>query len=260
MNKDVFSLSNKTAVVIGAKQGIGREIALRFAEAGADLALCDINMKDGDLFSVAREIKTMGRKSLTLEVDASSKEEVRSMVSAIVQEFGRIDAMVNCVAIITRDPLYQTAEEDWDRVMSVNLKAHFLCCQAVGETMIQQKSGNMINISGLAGIAPLRNTGAYPISKGAMMMLTKQFACELAAFNIRVNDICPWYAASPISELPRTKWAEGILASIPLGRVGEPSDIANAALFLASEAASWITGQSLVVDGGHLLVCNEIMK
>jgi 3-oxoacyl-[acyl-carrier protein] reductase len=244
MDMSIFSLTDKVAIVIGAKGGMGKEIAVTFAKAGASLAVCDIIGEDGELDSVAQEIRRLGQPSLSIQLDATRKADVERMVQRVLDQFGRIDVLVNCAAIITRTPLYQCEEEDWNRVMDVNLKSYFLCSQAVSKKMIEQQSGNIINISGLAGISPLKNTGAYPVAKAGIIMLTKQLAWELAEYNVRVNDICPWFVATPLSDTPRSLWGKQILSGIPLRRMGEGRDISNAALFLSSEALSWLTGHT----------------
>jgi NAD(P)-dependent dehydrogenase (short-subunit alcohol dehydrogenase family) len=176
------------------------------------------------------------------------------MAHKVLEKFGSIDILVNCAAVITaRVPLYQCKEEDWNQVMDVSLKGYVFSCQAVSKIMIKQKKGNIINISGLGGIKPLRNTGAYPLAKAGVIMLTKQLSWELAQYNIRVNDVCPWFVTTPISEVPRAQRGKEILSGIPLGRFGEARDISNAVLFLASDASSWITGQTFIIDGGHLI-------
>jgi len=249
-----FYLSERVAIIVGARRGIGKDIALTFAEAGASIAVCDVILEDGQLSSVAEEIKKIGRPSLALQVDSTRKVEVHNMVQEVAEKFGKIDILVNCAGIITRrTPLYECEEEDWQKVMDVNLKGYVLCCQAVSKKMIDQKKGTIINISGLGGIVPLKDTGAYPLTKAGVIMLSKQLGWELAKYNIRVNDICPWFVSTPISEVPRSQRGKDILSGIPLGRMGEARDVSNAALFLASEASSWITGQTLILDGGHLI-------
>jgi NAD(P)-dependent dehydrogenase (short-subunit alcohol dehydrogenase family) len=249
-----FYLSEKVAIIVGARRGIGKDIALTFAEAGASVAVCDVTIDDGQLASVAEKVKKIGRPSLALQVDSTSKADVNDMAQKVGDKFGKIDILVNCAAIITkRTPLYECDEEDWQKVMDVNLKGYVLCCQAVSKKMIERKKGTIINISGLGGITPLKDTGAYPLTKAGVIMLSRQLGWELAKYNIRVNDICPWFVATPISEVPRSQRGKDILSGIPLGRMGEARDISNAALFLASDASSWITGQTLIVDGGHLI-------
>jgi NAD(P)-dependent dehydrogenase (short-subunit alcohol dehydrogenase family) len=249
-----FYLTQKVAIVVGARRGVGKEIALTFADAGANVVICDVIVEDGQLSSLSNEIQEMGRTCLPLQVDITKKNEVEGMVQRASDEFGKIDILVNCPALITaRVPLYECEEEDWDKVMDVSLKGYVLSCQAVSKKMIGQKSGAIINVSGLGGIKPLRNTGAYPLAKAGVIMLTKQLAWELAQYKIRVNDICPWFVTTPISEVPRAQRGEKILCGIPLGRMGEARDISNAALFLASDASNWITGQTIILDGGHMI-------
>lgn len=249
-----FYVSEQVAIVVGARRGIGKDIALTLAEAGANVAVCDIVVEDGQLASVAEEIQKIGRKSLALRVDSTRKKDVDNMVQKVADKLGEIDILVNCAAIITkRTPLYECDEKDWQRAMDVNLKGYVLCCQAVSKKMIKRRKGTIINISGLGGMTPLKDTGAYPLTKAGVIMLSRQLGWELAKYNIRVNDICPWFVAAPISEVPRSQRGKEILSGIPLGRMGEARDISNAALFLASDASSWITGQTLIVDGGHLI-------
>ena len=249
-----FSLKDKVAIVTGARQGMGKDIALTFAEVGASLAICDVIIEDGKLLSVAKEIQKIGQPSLSFQVDISRRTDLENMVQQVVDKFRRIDILVNCAAIVTRGPLYECEEEEWNRVLDIDLKGCFLCCQAVSKRMMEQKKGTIINISGLAGIKPHGDTSVYPIAKAGVIMLTKQLAWELAKYNIRINDICPWYITTPISERSRSQRGREILSGIPLGRIGNATDVSNAALFLASEASSWITGHTLILDGGHLLV------
>jgi NAD(P)-dependent dehydrogenase (short-subunit alcohol dehydrogenase family) len=249
-----FYLTQKVAIVTGARRGIGRDIAVTFAEAGADVVVCDVVVEDHQLSSVANEIEKMGRSCLALQVDITKKDEVEGMAQRVSVEFGKIDILVNCPAVITaRVPLYECKEEDWNKVMDVGLKGYVFSCQAVVKRMIEQKKGNIINISGLGGIKPLRNTGAYPLAKAGVIMLTKQLSWELAQYHIRINDVCPWFITAPISEVPRAQRGKEILSGIPLGRLGEAKDISNAVLFLASDASSWITGQTFIIDGGHMI-------
>ncbi len=244
MSVSDFYLRQKVAIVVGARRGIGKDIALTFAEAGASVAVCDMVIEDHQLNSVAGEIQKMGKPSLALQVDITRKAEVEDMAQKVLEKFGKIDILVNCTAVITaRVPLYECKEEDWSKVIDVSLKGYVFSCQAVSKRMIEQKKGNIINISGLGGIKPLRNTGAYPLAKAGVIMLTKQLSWELAQYNIRVNDVCPWFITTPISEVPRVQRGKEILSGIPLGRFGEARDVSNAVLFLASDASSWIHGE-----------------
>jgi len=266
MSKPDFSLTGKTAVVTGARQGLGKEIALTFAEAGADVAVCDVVVEDGELEAVAKEIRGFGRRSLTVQADVSQKPDVDNMVQKVIDEFGVIDILVNNAGISgVKCPMLEVGEDLYDKVIDIDLKGCFLCSQAAGKRMAERGKGNIINIVSVGAIRPLVNSGPYCIAKTGVEMLTKSSALELGSKNIRVNGISPSWIRTRMLEaevetiLGRSdpeaidEHFKGLAAKIPLGRLAEPSHIAATALFLASDASSYITGTTIVVDGGHCL-------
>ncbi len=249
-----FSLKGKVAIVTGGRRGIGRAIALGFAEAGADLAICDIVTDDGKLDSAAAEIRKFGRRALAMQTDVSRKSDVDKFVSKVVDEFGHIDILVNNAAVIVRCPLVEHSESDWDVVMNTNLKGYFLMGQAVARKMIEQKGGNMINITSSEAIRAVPGAIAYTVSNAARDMFTRVMALELAIYNIRVNAIIPHMVKT---DLAKDRWKDPervkpFLAEVPMGRNAGTGELIGAALFLASDASSWVTGSSITTDGGYL--------
>jgi len=249
-----FSLEGKVAVVTGARRGIGKAIALTFAEAGADVAVCDVVIDDGQLESVADDIHKFGRRSMAVQVDVSNKADVDSFISRVEDELGPVDILVNNAGVSRGSVLIEQTEEQYQEVMDINLKGSYLCAQAVGKGMIERKSGNIINIASGAGIRGFAGRNAYNISKAGLIMLTKVLARDLAKHGIRVNALAPTNLKTDFTrrlwENPQALAAEE--ARIPLGRLGEVSDMAGPALFLASNASGYITGHTLVLDGGQL--------
>jgi 3-oxoacyl-[acyl-carrier protein] reductase len=246
-------LKGKVSIVTGSRRGIGRSIALALARAGAGLTVCDLITKDGKLNDVAEEIKKLGSHALALRVDVSRRADVERMVKRTHSQFGRIDILVNCAGIwIAGQTLLECNEDDWDKVINVNLKGTYLCCHAVGKIMIKQKSGNIINLSSQVGLNPSPALGAYSISKAGIIMLTQQLALELASYNIRVNALAPGVVKTDFNKdlWKDPKVAKGIADSIPLGRLAKPDEIASSVLFLASEDSSYITGAVIGIDGG----------
>lgn len=248
-----FSLDGKVALVTGAKRGIGRTIALTFAEAGADVAVCGRTL--ADLEKVAEEIKALGRRSLAIKTDVSIKGEVDSMIDRIVQEFGTIDILVNNAVVYTGGTLVELSEEDWDNTVDTGLKGYFICSQAAARVMIEKKEGNIINITSTAGIRPTGRQGAYSVIKAGGIMLTKLLAVELAEYNIRVNAIAPTMVKTEaVTDIERANpdVFRQFLTQLPLGRLTEVEELAGAALFLASDSSSYVSGHTLIVDGGRI--------
>ncbi len=252
MGATSFPLQGKVAIVTGGRRGIGEAIALALAEAGADIAICDRVVDDGELEAVAEEVQRLGRRSLAVRADITQKADVDSMVQRVVDEFGVIDILVNSAAMNIRAPLLELREDGWDRVINTDLKGYYLCSQAVGKRMVEQKRGSIINIASTAAIKAAVEMGAYCIAKAGVVMLTRVLALELAQYNIRVNAIAPYMVKTKFSQPlwgdPET--LKQLESEIPLGRLAEPGDIIGSALFLASDASSYITGHTIIVDGG----------
>jgi NAD(P)-dependent dehydrogenase (short-subunit alcohol dehydrogenase family) len=243
-----FRLDGKVALITGAKRGIGKGIALTFAEAGADVALCSRTF--AELEPVAAEIRKIGRKALPVKADVAAKTEVEHLVGTVMAEFGRIDVLVNNAVIYAPGSLTDLSEENWDNTVNTGLKGYYLVTQSVArQAMIPQKQGCIINMGSTAGIRPTGWQGAYSVIKAGGMMMTKLLAVELAPFNIRVNALAPTVVkAEGITE----DLLKGFMPQLPLGRLTEVNELTSAALFLASEAASYISGHILVVDGGRI--------
>jgi NAD(P)-dependent dehydrogenase (short-subunit alcohol dehydrogenase family) len=247
-------LSGKTAIVTGARRGIGRAIALALAKEGANVVVSDISQKD--CRKVVDEIERMGRRGLALKCDVSFSDDVEDMVKRTVAEFGRVDILVNNAGILTFKPFLELTDEDWDKTLNVNLKGQFLCARAVGRVMIKNKWGRIINIasisSGGCGIAfPL--IAHYTASKGGVIALTEALALELTSQGINVNAICPGAIDTDMSKgVKEGGQLAQVLARIPKGRLGQPEEIASLAVFLASEESDYISGAAVVIDGGWL--------
>lgn len=252
-----FSMAGKSALIVGAKRGIGRAIALGFAESGADVAIATRNVDDGKLNAVAGEIKKLGRRSLAIQADISRKSDVDKMVQRMVKEFGTIDVLVNTAAILKLTPIMDLSEVEWDEVLDTDLKGYFLTSQAAARVMIEkQRGGAIINFATYAAFVARDGCGAYSTAKAGVVMLTKVFASELAQHSIRVNCIAPFMLNTELYSFPGwgdkefIKYRETL---VPLGKRvrAEPSDAVGAALFLASdEAARYVTGHTLMLDGG----------
>ncbi|TET16892.1 MAG: SDR family oxidoreductase [Dehalococcoidia bacterium] len=249
-----MKLDNKTAIVTGARRGIGRTIALALAKEGANVVVSDISQEDCQ--KVVTEIEGLGRKGLALKCDVTSRAEVEDMVRRTVAEFGKVDILVNNAGIISFKPFLELTDEDWDNTLNVNLKGQFLCARAVAKEMAKNKWGRIINIasisSGGCGIAfPL--IAHYTASKGGVMALTEALALELTPQGINVNAICPGAIDTDmVKVLKESGQLEQLLLRIPKGRLGQPEDIANLAVFLASDESDYISGAAIVIDGGWL--------
>jgi NAD(P)-dependent dehydrogenase (short-subunit alcohol dehydrogenase family) len=252
MSIPTFSLSSQVAVVTGSRRGIGKATALTFAEAGADVAVCDIVIEDGQLEAVAEEIRRLGRRSLAVRTDVTRKADIDNLVAKVVSELGEIDILVNNAGVPNVTPILNYTEEEWDKVVDTHLKGCYLCSQAVARRMVERKKGNIVNIASVLGLGGSPGSAAYSSAKAGIISLTRTLARALGPYQIRVNAIAPGAIKTDMiknawSDPERLKEAEG---RIPLGRMGEPGDIASAVLFLVSDFASYITGHTIVVDGG----------
>lgn len=248
------SLPGKVALITGGSRGIGRAIALAFAEAGADIVVSSRNRHPPELETVAAQIRSLGRKALALAAHVGKKEEVAGLVEKTVSAFGRLDILVNNAgANPVLSPMAELADEAFEKVLEVNLKGAFLMSRAVVPQMIRQGGGRIINISSVSGLrARADGTGAYCVSKAALNMMTQVMARELAPRRILVNAIAP---GSIRTEFSRANWTDperkaNRLREIELGRFGEPEEVAGLAVLLASAAGSFITGEIIRVDGG----------
>lgn len=245
-----MNLEGKVAIITGARRGIGRSIALAFAKAGADVVVSDIDIKDCE--KVAKEIESSGRRVLVVKTDVTNYEEVDHMVKSTLEKFGKIDVLVNNAGILIYKPFLEITEDIWDKTLNTNLKGYFLCAQRAAKEMVKQKKGKIINIASVAGEVAYPQIAHYCASKGGVIMLTKVMATELAPYKINVNTISPGAIETPMTQgmLSDPKTREENIKNIPWGRIGKPEDIANIAVFLASDNADYLTGANVVVDGG----------
>ena len=245
-----FALDGQVALVTGAGKGIGRACALALAQAGADIILGLRDKGTGE--ALVQEIESMNRRVLPVQMDVSKLPEIEAAVQAAVAHFERIDILVNNAGIGKPNPVEQVTESDFEATIAVNLKGTFFCAQAVGKVMIQQGYGRIVNISSQAGFVALTTESVYCMTKAAISHLTKCLALEWAPHNITVNSVAPTFIKTPGTR----KWLDddafraSVIERIPLGRIGDPMDVANSVRFLVSPAASLITGATLMIDGG----------
>ena len=274
MSLSSFSLKGKKALVVGARRNMGKGFALGLAEAGADVAVTDVNLESGQLQAVADEIEQMGCKSLALKADISSQEEVKKLVDTVVQEFGTIDILMNVAVMYHSKSVIDLDEESWDKLTDVNLKGYWLMIQEVSPIMMKQKSGSIINLTSRGGLKAHADKmmGNYAIVKSGIAMMTRQYCRYLGPHNVRVNAIAPslveWEEFPGQENLKKKtdsqktdrqvtdeekfeSWLTGP-ENLPLGRVATFEEMANAAVFLASDASSYVTGTILNVDGGYM--------
>jgi 3-oxoacyl-[acyl-carrier protein] reductase len=245
----VIDCTGKNALVTGGGRGIGREIALALAQVGANVAVCDID--EATAQSTAREIQALGRKGLGLKADVSKAADISAMFQSFSQTFPTLDILVNNAGITRDNLLIRMKEEDWDLVLTINLKSAFLCCKEAARTMMKARSGKIINIASIVGINGNAGQANYSASKAGLIGLTKTLAKELASRNIQVNAIAPGFIRTAMTDKIPEAEKEKLLSQIPLQRLGSPQDIAGAVAFLASPLADYISGHVLVVDGGR---------
>ncbi len=248
-------LKGKVAIITGARRGMGKSHALTLAKAGAKVVVADISKEDCEI--VVEEIKKNGGEAIAVKCDVTKKEDIDNMVKAAVGKWGKVDILVNNAGICQFKPFLELTEEDWDRTLDINLKGYFLCAQAAAKEMAKQKSGAIVNIASVAmgqvgvGFATLAH---YCASKGGIVGMTETLALELAPYNIRVNAISPGMIETPMIEAVKSdpKTMEAMLAQVPMHRVGKPEEVSNLVLFLVSGDSSYMTGSTVVIDGGWL--------
>ena len=246
-----FNLAGKVAIVTGASRGLGAGMAIGLAEAGADLVVVASSAR---LQETVEKIKALGRRCLGIQADLIDTKVIPQIVDATLKEYGRIDILINCAGIIRRAPAIEFSEKDWDDVIQINQKATFFLCQAAAREMVKQKKGKIINIASLLSFQGGIIVPSYTASKSAVAGLTKALANEWAPLGINVNAIAPGYMATEMTEALQksAERAPAILARIPAGRWGTPEDMKGLAVFLASDAADYLQGQVIAVDGGWL--------
>jgi 3-oxoacyl-[acyl-carrier protein] reductase len=243
-----LELEGKVALVTGAAQGIGRAIALLLAQKGADIVVSDINLEKAE--ETAREMEIHGRRAMAIRANVAVLEEVEKMVQGIIDQFNRIDILVNNAGVARDKLLLRMTEEDWDLVLDINLKGTFNCTKAVIRHMSKQRTGKIVNIASVVGEMGNAGQANYSASKAGVIGLTKTIAREFAVRGINVNAIAPGYIVTPMTDVLPEKAKEDLKRMIPMERLGQPEDVAQAVLFLVSEASSYITGQVINVNGG----------
>jgi len=243
-------LANKVALVTGASRGIGRGVALEMAKEGADVVV-NYASSDEKAAEVSHAIETLGRRALVVKADVSRPDQVEDMRKRVIKEFGGVDILVNNAGVHRHLKFWEMEVTEWRRVLSVNLDGVFLCSKAFSREMKEKKWGRIINISSIIGFIGTDHEAHYGASKAGVLGLTKSLALELASYNITVNAIAPGWIETDMTADATAERRREALELIPLGRMGQPADIANAAAFLASERASFITGQTIHVNGGE---------
>ena len=245
-------LDNQVAVVTGSGSGLGQAIAIAFAEAGATVVVTDLAQRLHNAKKTRDRIIQLGRKSVAVSLNVTSIRSIRRMVKKTIDQYGMIDILVNNAGVNISKPAVEVTEDDWDKVVDVNLKGVFFCCQEVGRTMIERRFGKIINVASQNGVIGYYNRAAYCSSKAGVVNLTRVLAIEWASKNINVNAIGPTFVRTPLTDklFQEESFTNEVLRRIPLGRLGQPEDITGSVVFLASSAAQLITGHTLLIDGG----------
>lgn len=247
-----MNLTNKIAVVTGASRGIGRAIALELAKQGAKVVVNYSGSEERALLVVG-EIKAAGGEAIAVQANVADADSVTQLMNTTIETFGSIDILVNNAGITRDNLLMRMKEDEWDDVINTNLKGVFLCTKAVTRQMMKQRQGRIINISSIVGVAGNAGQANYVAAKAGVIGLTKTTAKELASRNILVNAIAPGFITTDMTDELPMELKEGMLSQIPLAKLGQPEDIAKAVAFFASDAASYITGQTLHIDGGMVM-------
>lgn len=252
MSLPMFELTNKVAIVTGGGRGIGRAIALGFAEAGADVVVCA--RTTAEIEDTAAKIRDKGRRALAILADTRNIDQVTNLLQETLSQFSKVDILVNNTGGGTggHTGLLRMTFQDWERAIEQNLNSVFICTKIIGEQMVKQKAGNVINISSIVGLGPHGNPTGYSAAKAGIINFTQALAVQWAPYNIRINAIAPGYIETSLiaGRLEREpKFRQSLLKRIPLGRLGKPGDIAGAAIYLASDASAYVTGETIAVSG-----------
>jgi 3-oxoacyl-[acyl-carrier protein] reductase len=247
----MFELNDKVALVTGSARGLGQAIAIKLAEAGADLALCDLNAEWVE--ETAEKVRALGRRAECYGVNVAEGESVNEGFKAITKDFGKIDILVNNAGITKDGLMIRMSEDDWDAVLNVNLKGTFLCTKAAMRGMMKKRSGAIVNIASVIGLMGNAGQANYAASKGGVIAFTKTVAKELSARNIRCNAVAPGFIRTAMTDALEEDVQNKMKEIIPLSRFGEPEDVANVVLFLASDASAYVTGQVISTCGGMVM-------
>ena len=252
MTSDLFSLNGKVAVVTGGTSGIGRALSLGLADAGADVIATA--RRQPEIESTAAEIEARGRKTLRQASDVCNRTTLESLLDSVLDHFGKVDILINCAGKIKRTPTLDLSEEEWNDIMNTNLTGTLRACQVFGRHMIERGYGRIINIASLNSYVALHEVAAYAASKSALTSLTRSLAVEWSKKGVTVNAIAPGVFRTDLNAnlLDNSPRGKELLMRTPMGRFGKTEELVGAAVYLASDAASFVTGQSIVVDGGFL--------
>ncbi|MBF0253469.1 MAG: 3-oxoacyl-[acyl-carrier-protein] reductase [Candidatus Omnitrophica bacterium] len=247
-----MKLKDKVSIITGGARGIGKAIALKFAFEGSDLALCDVNAEALQAAKKEIEEKT-GRRVMVEKVDVTSMADCQTLIDKVLDNYGNIDILVNNAGITRDNLLIRMSESEWDSVLAVNLKGAFNCIKAVTKPMMKQRSGKIVNMASIIGVMGNAGQANYAASKGGLIALTKTVAKELGSRNINANAIAPGFIQTDMTDKLSDAAKEGLLKLVPLGKMGQADNVADLAVFLASEDSSYITGQAINIDGGMVM-------
>ncbi|MDO8602780.1 MAG: 3-oxoacyl-[acyl-carrier-protein] reductase [Candidatus Omnitrophota bacterium] len=245
------ALEGRISLITGGARGIGKEIAMLFARNGSNIAICDVNLEEAE--KTVKEIEGLGREGLAFKVDVTDSIQVQDMVDKILDKFNKVDILINNAGITKDNLLLRMSEDEWDKVIAVNLKGTFICTKLVSKVMLKQRFGKIVNLASIIGIMGNAGQANYAASKAGIIGLTKSVAKELSSRNICVNAIAPGFIMTDMTAKLPEDVQKKMLSAIPLGRFGGAKDVADLALFLSSESSSYITGQVIQVDGGMVM-------